>query len=180
MAVHFPGDVMIIAIERLCLALRWLISAIAVVLFSVMLIAVLVQVAGRYFFNFSIAQAAEIATFCQIWLVLLGGGIAIARGQHVAIEILPAQFSLPWARAALIGIALVAGSFLSVLAYGAMPLLKMGEFQTSPSLRMPMKYMYACLPAGACYMLLELLLSVIQRWDNPFPPPQVEHEEEMI
>ena len=51
---------MLNAIERVCLVLRRAVSAIVVVLFSVMLIAVLAQVAGRYFFNFSIAQAAEI------------------------------------------------------------------------------------------------------------------------
>ncbi|MTH79078.1 TRAP transporter small permease [Paracoccus aestuariivivens] len=171
---------MISAIERVCLVLRTIVSALVVLLFSVMLAAVLVQVAGRYFLNFSIAQAAEIATFCQIWLVLLGAGVALSRGQHVAIDILPAKLSLPAARVALIGIALVSGTFLAVLAWGSLPLLKLGEFQTSPSLRMPMKYMYACLPIGAAYMVLELILSVIQRWDDPFPPPQAETDEEAI
>lgn len=167
-------------IERVCLVLRAAISAVVVALFSVMLGAVLVQVAGRYFLNFSIAQAAEIATFCQIWLVLLGAGVAVSRGQHVAIDILPSKLPLAGARVALVLIALVSGAFLAVLAYGSLPLLKMGEFQTSPSLRVPMKYMYACLPVGAVYMILELLLSVIQRWNDPFPPPQPETEEEAI
>lgn len=165
-------------LERTCLALRGLVSAVVIALFSVMLVAVLVQVAGRYFFNFSIAQAAEIATFSQIWLVLLGSGVALARGQHVAIDVLPSQLPLGAARVALILIALVSGAFLAVLAYGTLPLLRLGQFQTSPALRLPMMYMYACLPVGAVYMMLELLLSVIQRWNDPFPPPQVEPEEE--
>ena len=171
---------MLNAVERVCLGLRRAVSAIVVVLFSVMLIAVLAQVAGRYFFNFSIAQAAEIATFCQIWLVLLGAGVALARGQHVAIDVLPSQLPLPLARLALIAIALVSAAFLAVLAYGTLPLIKLGQFQTSPALQMPMKYMYACLPVGAIYMMLELVLSVVQRWDDPFPPPSVETEEEAI
>ncbi len=171
---------MLNAVERVCLVLRRAVSAIVVVLFSVMLIAVLAQVAGRYFFNFSIAQAAEIATFCQIWLVLLGAGVALARGQHVAIDVLPSQLPLPLARLALIAIALVSAAFLAVLAYGTLPLIKLGQFQTSPALQMPMKYMYACLPVGAIYMMLELVLSVVQRWDDPFPPPSVETEEEAI
>ena len=171
---------MLNAVERVCLVLRRAVSALVVVLFSVMLIAVLAQVAGRYFFNFSIAQAAEIATFCQIWLVLLGAGVALARGQHVAIDVLPSQLPLPLARLALIAIALVSAAFLAVLAYGTLPLIKLGQFQTSPALQMPMKYMYACLPVGAIYMMLELVLSVVQRWDDPFPPPSVETEEEAI
>lgn len=167
-------------IERVCLMLRGVVSALVVLLFAVMLAAVLVQVAGRYFFNFSISQAAEIATFCQIWLVLLGAGVTLARGQHVAIDILPSKLPLRAARIALVLIALVSAAFLVVLAYGSLPLLKMGQFQTSPTLRVPMMYMYACLPIGALYMILELVLSVVQRWDDPFPPPRPDTEEEAI
>ena len=77
----------------------------------------------------------------------------------------------------LVAIALVIATFLAVLAYGSLPLLRMGEFQSSPALRVPMKYVYICLPFGAGYMALELLLTVIQRWDNPFPPPEPDAEE---
>lgn len=164
-------------LTRLCLALRRAVSAVVILLFAVMMVAVLVQVAGRYLFNYSIAQASEIATFSQIWLVLLGAGVALAKGQHVAIDILPARLPLPWARAALVLIALVVLSFLAVLAWGSQPLLRMGEFQTSPALRVPMKYIYLCLPVGAAYMALELLLSVMLRWNDPFPPPEPDTEE---
>ncbi|MGR3821317.1 MAG: TRAP transporter small permease [Salipiger marinus] len=171
---------MIVLLERLCLALRRVVSGVVILLFSVMMTAVLVQVAGRYVFNYSIAQAAEIATFSQIWLVLLGAGVAVARGQHVAIDMLPAKLPLPMARVALVAIALVTVAFLAVLAWGSQPLLRMGEFQTSPALRIPMKWIYLCLPMGAAYMALELLLSVLQRWDDPFPPPQVDDAEEAV
>ncbi|SDJ16537.1 TRAP transporter small permease [Salipiger marinus] len=171
---------MIVLLERLCLALRRVVSGVVILLFSVMMTAVLVQVAGRYVFNYSIAQAAEIATFSQIWLVLLGAGVAVARGQHVAIDMLPARLPLPMARVALVAIALVTVTFLAVLAWGSQPLLRMGEFQTSPALRIPMKWIYLCLPMGAAYMALELLLSVLQRWDDPFPPPQVDDAEEAV
>ncbi len=164
-------------LERLCLALRCVVSGVVILLFSVMMISVLVQVGGRYVFNYSIAQASEIATFSQIWLVLLGSGVAVAKGQHVAIDMLPAKLPLPAARVALVAIALVIATFLAVLAYGSLPLLRMGEFQSSPALRVPMKYVYICLPFGAGYMALELLLTVIQRWDNPFPPPEPDAEE---
>ncbi|EPX85668.1 TRAP transporter small permease [Salipiger mucosus] len=167
-------------LERLCLALRRVVSGVVILLFSVMMIAVLVQVGGRYVFNYSIAQAAEIATFCQVWLVLLGAGVAVARGQHVAIDMVPASLPRPAARVALVAIAAVCIAFLGVLAWGSQPLLRMGEFQTSPAMRVPMKYIYLCLPVGAGYMVLELLLSVLQRWDDPFPPPQAEDTEEAI
>ena len=111
---------------------------------------------------------------------LARAGVAVARGQHVAIDMLPAKLPLPMARVALVAIALVTVAFLAVLAWGSQPLLRMGEFQTSPALRIPMKWIYLCLPMGAAYMALELLLSVLQRWDDPFPPPQVDDAEEAV
>lgn len=164
-------------LEILCLSLRRVVSGVVILLFSTMMIAVLVQVGGRYVFNYSISQASEIATFCQIWLVLLGAGVAVARGQHVAIDMVPAALPLNGARAAMLAITAVILAFLAVLAHGSEPLIRMGGFQTSPALRVPMSYIYLCLPIGAAYMALELVLSVVQRWNEPFPPPKPDAEE---
>jgi len=167
---------MIQLLERLCLLLRKAVSGIVILLFSVMMISVLVQVAGRYVFDYSVAQASEIATFCQIWLVLLGGGVAVARSQHVAIDMVPAALPLPVQRVILVVISAVIIAFLWVLGSNAAPLIRMGQFQTSPALQIPMKYMYYCLPAGAAYMALEALLGIAHRWADPFPEPSVEEE----
>src|SRR5690606_31708513 len=105
--------------------------------------------------------------FCQVWLVLLGGGVAMARHQHMAIDLLPARFSLPYARAASILIALVIFSFLAAMAYGSIPLIQLGTLQSSPAMGTPLWIVYACLPMGAVYMTLELVVSVVQRWDDP-------------
>ncbi|MBO0906507.1 TRAP transporter small permease [Jiella sonneratiae] len=167
-------------LERLCLILRRLASGAVILLFSVMMIAVLVQVVGRYLLNYSIASATEIATFSQIWLVLLGAGVAMARNQHVAIDMLPAMLPLPLARIALLAIAAVTIAFLAVLAYGSLPLLKLGAFQSSPALGLPMKWIYLCLPVGAAYIAIELILSVVRRWYDPFPEPVADGIEEAI
>lgn len=155
---------------RLADGLRFAISAVVIVLFCVMMAAVLAQVGGRYIFNYSIAGATELATFSQIWLVLLGAGVAMARNQHVAIDVLPARLPLPLARAASIAIAAVTIAFLAVLAYGSLPLIRMGTFQTSSAMLLPMWIMYLCLPVGAAYVALELVRSVVQRWNDPFAP----------
>ena len=158
--------------------LRRAMSVVVVLLFSIMMIAVLVQVGGRYVFNYSIAAATEIATFSQIWLVMLGSGIAMARRQHVAIDLLPAQLPLPLARAASVLIAILTVSFLAVLAYGSLPLLRLGMMQTSSAMQMPMWIMYVCMPVGAAYITLELIVSVGERWADPFAPIHSDLEEE--
>ena len=57
--------------ERVLQGIRFLIAVCVVVLFSYMVVAILTLVAGRYVFGFSVAGAAETATFAQIWVIFL-------------------------------------------------------------------------------------------------------------
>src|SRR3546814_5959280 len=59
--------------------IRKLVDVLGVVLFCYMVVAIIAQIMGRYVFNYSIAWAGESATLTQVWLVLLGAGIAIDR-----------------------------------------------------------------------------------------------------
>lgn len=158
----------LIWLERLTSYLRYGASLVVIILFCVMMSAVLVQIGGRYIFNYSISAATELATFSQIWLVLLGAGVAMARKQHVAIDILPAMFSLNVRRAASLIIAIVTMTFLAVLAYGTLPLLRIGTIQTSPAMQIPMWIAYLCLPAGSIYIAFELVVSTVKNWNDPF------------
>lgn len=166
------------ALDHLVACLRYLMSRIVILLFLIMMGAVLVQVGGRYVFNYSISTATELATFSQIWLVLLGSGIAMARNQHVAIDILPAQLSLNLQRVASVAIAIITLAFLAVLAYGSLPLLRLGAIQTSSAMRLPMWWVYLCLPVGAFYISLELVVATIRTWNNPFGSRDA-HEEDV-
>ena len=57
--------------ERLTAALRAVVAAAVIVFYAYMAVVVLIQVLGRYVFNYSIDWATETATFAQIWMVLL-------------------------------------------------------------------------------------------------------------
>lgn len=155
-----------------CKALRLFFSAVVVLLLATMLISVLVQVAGRYLFGYAIAAASEVATFAQIWLVLFGSGIALARGQHVAIDILPAMFPRNIARLVLVLVTAVIIGFLATLAYGTLPLIQFGQFQTSPALGIHMKWIYMAMPVAGIYMMIEAIDACIRRWDEPFAQPE--------
>ncbi|WP_349295536.1 TRAP transporter small permease (plasmid) [Thioclava sp. 'Guangxiensis'] len=160
-------------VHKLSGALRLVVSGIVIVLLAVMLVSVLVQVAGRYLFNYPISSASEIATFAQILLVLFGSGIALARGQHVAIDMLPAMLPRNAARLVLVAINAVIIAFLAVLCYGTQPLIAFGKFQTSPALGLPMMYIYMTMPVAGIYMMIEALDACIRRWNDPFPRPDV-------
>ena len=156
-------------LARIVAGARLAVAAIVVACFAYMTLAVLAQVFGRYVFNFSISWTEETARYAQIWVVLMGAGIAMRRGLHVAVDAVAALLPLKWARALSLLIAAGALWFLGVVVYGSLPLIELGWlFETSPVLQVPMWIIYLSLPLGAGYFALELVARVVDRWDQPF------------
>jgi TRAP-type C4-dicarboxylate transport system permease small subunit len=154
---------------RIIKGVRAAVAGVVILCFVYMTLAVLAQVFGRYVFNYSISWTEETARFAQIWVVLVGAGITMRRGLHVAVDALPAMLPLRPARA--LNIVVAAGGlwFLGVVVYGSMALIELGwMFERSPVLLVPMWIIYLCLPIGALYFAFEMVLSVIERWDQPF------------
>ncbi len=136
--------------------------------YGYMMVAVGFQVLGRYVFNFQIGDATETATFAQVWMGFAGSGIAMRRGTIFAIDALPQTLPLIPARILKILIATASIGFLCVMIYGGYLLFESGFLQTSPTLLIPMWIIYAVVPISMVYFVLEVILQVIEHWDNPF------------
>ncbi|MGQ0664311.1 MAG: TRAP transporter small permease [Pseudomonadota bacterium] len=153
---------------RIVEAIRGIANVFVILCFSYMTISVVVQVLGRYVFNFSIAGAIETATLAQVWMVLVGAGITMRRGMHVAIDVVAVLLPVRLARALSVVIALASLWFLGVVIYGSLPLIEVGFIETSPALQIPMWISYVGIPVGAGYFGLEVLLALARRWNDPF------------
>jgi TRAP-type transport system small permease protein len=136
-------------------------------LFVCMMCSVLLQVGGRYVFNYSVAGTDEVARFAQVWMVMVGAGIAMRFGKHVAIDAVMSHMPLPFARILNVFITIGCVWFLAIVIMGAQPLMMVGQFETSPALGIPMWTMYLCLTIGPLYFGLETVLLLIHRWDDP-------------
>ncbi len=156
-------------LARVVAGVRLAVAVLVVACFAYMTLAVLAQVFGRYVFNYSISWTEETARYAQIWVVLMGAGIAMRRGLHVAVDALAAMLPLRWGRALSLVIAAGALWFLGVVIYGSLPLIELGWlFETSPVLQLPMWIIYLSLPLGAGYLAVELVARVVERWNRPF------------
>ena len=154
---------------RIVAGIRFVAAAIVVISFAYMTVAVLAQVFGRYVFNYSISWTEETARFAQAWVILIGAGIAMKHGWHVAVDSLPEKLPLPAARALKIVLAGGALWFLGIVVFGSFALIELGWlFEVSPVLSIPMWIIYLALPLGAVYFGIEIIMSVIERWDQPF------------
>lgn len=142
----------------------WVVSC-----FVIMTVAVWVQVGGRYFFNYSIASSVEVATLAQIWMVLVGAGIAARQDLHARIDALVNLFPLSVRRLLTAAAALLGLVFLLAIVVGAVPMLRQGQFQTTPSLGLPMWVPYLGLVIGPLYFAAEVLEMAARQWRGDAP-----------
>lgn len=148
--------------------LRRGVEDILIIVFVIMLASVLVQVAGRFVESLSFAGTEEIANFAQLWLVLVGSGVAMRYGRHVAVDVLVTQLPIPIARVLNVLIAVGCLWFLYIVFVGAIPLVDMGFFELSPATRIPMWTMYLSLNVGAVYFAIEVVMWTARRWKDPY------------
>lgn len=147
-------------LQKILYIFRTIIEYATLILFLIMVASVLIQVMGRYVFNYSISWAIELATFSQVWLVILGTGIAVKDKMHAGVDVLITQLPLRFQRAIgfiIVGLCLC---FLVVTLWGTQQLLMIGSLQTSPVLEINMAYVYLIMPVGVLYIMIELILSV--------------------
>ncbi|NKC30130.1 TRAP transporter small permease [Falsiroseomonas selenitidurans] len=159
LAIGASQGAMLRAAALLLHLLRRLVDLTLILLLGVMVVAVLAQVAGRYLLNFSIGGATELATFAQIWMVLLGAGYAMRARLHVSIDTLVARLPPLAARLLMLPVAALCLWFLYVVFEGGMLLIEIGAIQTSAALQISMQVPYIALPVSAAYLALELALA---------------------
>lgn len=157
-------------VKRLIAFVRALTTGCAVLCFCFMVLAVSVQVIGRYVLPIKLGNAVESAAFAQVWLACLGAGLALRHGAVFAVDALPAALPLWAARVASVLIAAGSLVFLAVLIYGGLLLTRQGASQTSPTLLLPMWTVFLAVPVGMGFMALEVVLRVFERWSDPFAP----------
>lgn len=145
--------------------IRAVVSALVLLFFAYMLLAVLVQVVGRYF-AFSIDWAAETAILAQVWMVLLAAGLAMRDRLHVRVDALLNVLPPALTQILTVLVTLVCLWFLSLTIEGSLALIEVGRIESSPVLGVPMWIAYLCLPLGLAYFALELLLALGGRWSG--------------
>lgn len=155
--------------------LRRAVDGAAILLLAYMALAVLIQIVGRYVFNYSIAWSEETATFAQIWLALLGAGIAMRHNQHVGVDVLILKAPLAVQRVFNIAAFALGAWFLGVVVVGSLSMVAIGMMVKSPALRIPLAIPYSALPVGFGYFLLEFALSSIPRILRPGAEPPEEN-----
>lgn len=166
-------------LARLLIVIRAIAAFWVVACFSIMTLAVWMQVGGRYFFNYSIASSTEIATLAQIWMVLIGAGVAARMDLHARIDVLVNLLPFGMRRYFTLASALLGLWFLLAIVRGSLPMLAEGLEQTSPALEIPMLIPYLGLVVGPLYFAVEVIAAAARQW-SPAPPSAPNNKIEIV
>ncbi len=133
------------------------------IIISAMALDVFVEVIFRYLLLLPLFWTEEVARYCLVWSSLLAAGIALKRGQHIAVTFVAERFPEGIRALAALGGEIFTAAMLAVILWGGIHLVILTHHQLSPAMRLPMSLPYMAIPMGSAIMLLHALTSIFHR-----------------
>lgn len=123
-----------------------------------------VNVILRYVFLSPFNWAEETTLYLMVWIVFIGGSIAIRTRGHMAIDLLPLALSPPNRRRLALVVALAALVFFAVFFwYSLEHTLRVRSInQLTPVMQAPMWLTYLAMPVGSFLMGLRTIQSIVR------------------
>ena len=142
--------------KRFCEAFLKLEKGIGGALLLLMLGVVFFATVGRYTGLYNMSWSDEAARYLMIWFVFLLAGLSAFRGEMFSIDLVTEHLSVTGQKVfAVIRLVLMTAFCIFAVVYGADLVLHQAQIhQTSPSLKLPMWFMYSSVPLGC--LILEL------------------------
>lgn len=125
-----------------------------VIIISIMAVVVFAEVIFRYVLLLPLFWTEEFARYCLVWSSLLGAGVALKRGEHIAVTFFADKFPQGIRMEASLLVQIFIAAFLGVVFWGGLCLLIITRHQLSPAMRIPMSWPYMAVPIGSLIMLI--------------------------
>ncbi|GHB19747.1 TRAP transporter small permease [Salinicola rhizosphaerae] len=103
---------------------------------------VLLQVASRLFLPITLSWTEELTRYLFIYMVSLGAGVVLHRHRNVNVELFHGWLGARGRALYLVLISLITVGFALLVLPNAWKFAQIGAFQTSPTLRIPMIYIF--------------------------------------
>ena len=154
---------------------KGLFYACSLLMFS-MLAIITAQVLSRYIFSSPLTWSEELGRYIFVWMSFLGMAVAIRQGSHVALDILVKKLTGVNQKILMLinnGLILFFGACLSISGF---KFVELGMKQTSPTLQIPMQYVYAVIPISGVLLLYFVLSETVK----VFRKPESNRKEELV
>jgi TRAP-type C4-dicarboxylate transport system permease small subunit len=127
---------------------------------AVMTAAVFLQVVFRFIGSAGIDGLDELPRYLFVWVVMIGAAAAMQRGEHTTLEYF---INLLGSRLRALAIVLTNAIGIALFVYlirSSFVLVPNAQLQTSPSLGLPLGYVFAAIPVGAALLILPMLRNI--------------------
>ena len=123
-----------------------------------------VNVVMRYVFLSPLNWVEETSLYLMVWIVFVGGSIAIRTRGHMAIDLLPLALSPPNRRLLALVVAFASLVFFAVFFwYSLEHTLRVRSInQLTPVMQVPMWLTYLAMPVGSLLMALRTIQSIVR------------------
>ena len=136
---------------------------IVIIMLSVMSVVVFAQVLFRIV-HMSIPWSEELSKYLLIWSTFLGAAICIRKGSLVGLEFLKNSMSEEKQKILQTILNLIVCAMLLFLINVGFWAVRRVWFQITPVLKLSMGLMYAAIPIGSVFMLINQILVTIYLW----------------
>jgi TRAP-type C4-dicarboxylate transport system permease small subunit len=144
-------------------------DAVVVVLFLAMTITVIIQVFFRFVIQSPLRWTEELARYLMI---LMASAIAMRNRSHLQVDVLTSALPQKPKRILTAIVDLLTIVFLCIMTYFGFKVVQSTTAQTSPAMQIPMALIYAAFPTGGVLMIMEQLLTFIERLKNKNAPEE--------
>jgi TRAP-type transport system small permease protein len=119
----------------------------------------------------SLPWSEEAARYIMIWLSWIGGGLALRRGAHIAVDFLVEALPALLRRVVMIAAHLLTIGFLVLVFVYSIELTRGVAMQSTIGLGVSMQVPYAAMPIGTALMLYHALVLMLL---GPSSEPKIE------
>ncbi|MYL36920.1 TRAP transporter small permease [Halobacillus litoralis] len=137
-------------------------TAIAFGLLSVTIL-LFVNIILRYVFSANTTWAEEFIRYVMIWITFIGAAVCFRRGMHVGVDFVLDLLKGKAKKTLELFIAFASIVFMALLIWFSMELVSFTRQtgQITPSLQIPLYYVYLAIPVGAALSLFHLIGRVV-------------------
>lgn len=161
---------MLATIDR---AIIWITSIAVVALMLTVVGSILAGVFFRYVVNSALPWPEELARFAMVWLTMLGAGLVVRYGGHIAVTFVTNRLT-NWPKLAAVWFArAVVVLFLVMLLWFGVDMTDRAGRQRSAALEWSMAVPNLAMPLGAALMLFHLGMVALRREDLDAKPPRL-------
>ena len=148
-------------------ALLTIAKASVIAISVVMIIVTLAQVVFRYVIAAPLPWSEELARYCFVWIVFLGGAIGLSRGIHLGVDLFVNMLPEGMRRGLDVLTSALIACFAATVIYASFPVINMNMLQRSPALGVQMSWIYVAIPISMALIFLisaeRVLASVFAR-----------------